>query len=112
MELEFHRIITHPSLGLKNWNTRAILKFAEIYSYVIQIQNVIKRHKLTTRIKSKHSNFLHYKECIWLDPNVRAGPDTCVCCVIAMDRIQITRLLDELGRILRPIRCRSRSAHV
>ena len=98
MESEMQRILTHPALGLENWNTEAILKFARLINQVIEIQRKIDSHRLTTKVKSKHG--VHYKECLWADDNVECGPDTCVCCYIRLNQYNITQLIDDIASIV------------
>lgn len=109
MDTELYRLVTDPGLGLKNWNIEAALKFVEIIKSIMEIQTMIDKHGLTTRSKSKYG--VHYKECVWSRTSVGCGPDTCVCCVINLNRYNITRLLNEIGSIVKPHQSRCRSVN-
>lgn len=95
MENEINRVLTHPALGLQHWNIETSSRFVKIIKLIFNIQRKIVHHRLTTRIKGEHGD--HYKECLWSNPDVRCGPDTCVCSYINMDRHRITLLLDEIA---------------
>lgn len=107
MESELHRVLTHPALGLDNWNLDAVLKFAKIINNIIEIQRKIDSHGLTIKTKSKYG--VHYKECPWSKDDVKCGPDTCVCCYINWNKYNITHLINEIALILKVHETRSRS---
>jgi hypothetical protein len=107
MNNELYRVLTHPSLGLDNWNLDAVMKFARIINNIIEIQRKIDSHGLTKLTTSKYGT--HYKECAWSRDDVTCGPDSCVCNYIDWNRNNITHLLNEIASVLKPLESRTRS---
>lgn len=107
MNNELYHVLSHPALGLQNWNTDAVLKFMRILNNVHEIQKTIDSYGLTKRKKSKYG--VHYRECVWSRDDAKCGPDTCVCCSINWNKYNISRLLNEITSTLRPYELRSRS---
>ena len=67
-----------------------------VYDKWQRVRNYMTRFKLTTRVPTADDCFAHYKECVWLDPNCKAGPDTCVCSYISGECYNLIQLLDRV----------------
>lgn len=97
MEEELRHVLDHPALGIQHWNTEIRSRFIEIMKIILNIGRMIELEGLTTRVKGKYGN--HYKECVWSKPDVKFGPDTCVCCTMGVAKHTIGLLLEEITNI-------------
>lgn len=94
MEDELRNVLDHPALDIKHWNAEIKSIFIKIITVIFGMSKMIETHRLTTRVKGKYGN--HYKECVWSNPNVEYGPDTCVCCCVGVAKHTIQLLLKEI----------------
>lgn len=83
-------------LGNVNWTLESQQKLNLMLEIADIVEEQKSRHKHTTSIETQ-SFGRHFKECVWADPDVTEGPDTCVCCTVGRNEHMFIQLLESIG---------------